>query len=224
MAVDDFCLAKHGPDIYLVAAVLEGVGAALQHFDACLSVACRDAARVDKAPHFLEEVRQELRIKLLTGEAPRLLAYAAAGALVEWLRVAALRTALNLKRSDRLVPSEHLPVDALVEVDDATPLKQWYREDVQRAIEAAFQLLSPRDRTLLRLHFVDGLNIERIGAIYGAHRATVARWLVAIRERLFDQARGVLAAQHGLDTRDVKSLYRLLKREVHITLSRVLRK
>ena len=66
------------------------------------------------------------------------------------------------------------------------------------------------------------LNIERIGVIYGVHRATVARWLVVIRERLFRELREHFAATHGLCDTDVRSLYRILQQDVHVTISRVL--
>ena len=75
---------------------------------------------------------------------------------------------------------------------------------------------------MLRLHFIDGLNIERIGVIYRVNRATVARWLVAIRTRLFNEVRAELATKHGLDTADIKSLYRIMEQDVHVTMSRIL--
>jgi RNA polymerase sigma-70 factor (ECF subfamily) len=216
-------LDAYGADLFLVAAVLEGVPNALAFFDGVLAAACTVAARIDAAPEFIDDVRQELRLKLLTGPEPKLRSYVGAGGLADWLRVAALRAAINLKRSDRLVATEQLPVESMLSDADAVPIKEWYRADFQRALEAGFQRLSARDRTLLRLHFVDGLNIERVGVMYGVHRATVARWLVGIKQRLFEQAKAELVDRHGLDTRDVKSLYRLLEREVHITISRILR-
>src|SRR5437667_270564 len=67
-----------------------------------------------------------------------------------------------------------------------------YLEDFRGALAASFRQLAPRERALLRLHFVNGLNIEAIGTAYGVHRATVARWLVAIRRDLLDQTRELL--------------------------------
>jgi len=51
-----------------------------------------------------------------------------------------------------------------------------------------------RERTLLRMPLVDRLNIDRLGVIYRVNRATVARWLVAIRRRLFEEVRRELAS------------------------------
>ena len=85
------------------------------------------------------------------------------------------------------------------------------------------RLLSGFGGQFLRFNFIDGLNIDRIGVMYGVHRGTVARWLVTIRGRLFDLAKGQLAAEHGLETADVRSLYRLLEPDLHVTMSRLLR-
>jgi hypothetical protein len=45
---------------------------------------------------------------------------------------------------------------------------------------------------------------------------------VAIRRRLFEETKTQLATKHGLDTADVRSLYRIMEDDVHITMSRIL--
>jgi RNA polymerase sigma-70 factor (ECF subfamily) len=210
-----------GDDVFLAAAVLDEVPRALARMNELLDQAAAVVARVDARPAFIEDVKQELRVSLFAGADPKLRTYSASGALVDWLRVVAMRAAIRLKRYDRLHPTEDLP-QAVLGDQEALQLKGRYLEDFRGALETGFGRLSPRDRTLLRLHFVDGLNIDRIGSIYGVHRATVARWLLALRGRLFDEVKGSLAAEHGLDTAEVRSLYRLMEREVHITISRIL--
>jgi RNA polymerase sigma-70 factor (ECF subfamily) len=228
LGLDEATLERHAEDLFLVVAVLEGDARALAALDrAFLRPACMVAARIDGGRPFLDDVEQQLRLKLLAGPEPKLRDYAGTGGLLEWLRVAALRTAMNLKRSDRrLVPSDELPIDPMSLIEgtniEVQALKGRYLEDFRRALEASFLRLGVRERTLLRLHFVDGLNIDAIGTIYGAHRATVARWLVAIRRALFDEMRSVLAGQHMMGSHSVRSLYRLLEPELHLTLSRLL--
>jgi RNA polymerase sigma-70 factor (ECF subfamily) len=221
LGLDERQTAARAEDLFLVAAVLEQVPRAIAHFDQCLSVAARVAARIDRAPNFVDDVGQELRLKLLTGNTPKLWAYSGAGALVDWLRVTAMRIALNLKRCDRLQLVDDLP-EAIMEDQGAVQFRGWYLADLHEALRVSFRRLTARDRTLLRLHFVDGLNIERIGSVYRVNRSTVARWLVAIRNRLFEGVKSELGAKHGLDTADVKSLYRLMERDVHLTMSRLL--
>ena len=221
LGLDETQVAARAEDLFLVAAVLEQVPRAVAHFDECLTAAAGVVARIDRDPNFIDDVTQEVRLKLLTGDGAKLWTFSGTGALVDWLRVVATRVALNLKRSDRLQPEEDLP-DAVLTGQEAAQFRHWYLADLHAALEVGFRRLTPRERTLLRLHFVDGLNIERIGVVYRVNRATVARWLVAIRTRLFKEVREELASKHGLDTADVKSLYRIMQQDVHVTMSRLL--
>jgi RNA polymerase sigma-70 factor, ECF subfamily len=216
-------LSARAEDLYLVAAVLEQVPNAAARFEEQLRTAARVAARIDRDPAFLDEVEQDLRVALLIGDPPKLATYLAAGALLDWLRVVAVRLALNMKRRGQLLPADDLAHVVVQEHDrDVEQIGRLYLEDLQGALEVGFAQLAPRERTLLRLHFIDGLNIDRMGAIYGVHRATVARWLVTIRKQLLDATKSRLAVKHGLDTSDVRSLYRLMERDVHISFSRIL--
>lgn len=213
--------AERASDAFIVAAALEGVPNGVARFDEVLEAAAAVARRVDGAPAFIDEVKQELRVTLLTGVAPKLRTYLATGALLDWLQVVAVRLALNLKRGNAPREAEQA-ADALLADQEVLQLKRWYLDDMRSALEIGFNRLPPRERNLLRLHFIDGLNIERMAVIYSVHRATVARWLVAIRQRLFEETKAVLASKHGLDTADVKSLYRLMEEDVHISMSRIL--
>ena len=221
LRLDERQMNDRAEDLFLVAAVLEQVPRAVAHFDQCLAVAAGVSARVDRAPSFIDEVTQELRLKLLSAGGAKLSTYSASGKLVDWLRVIATRAALNLKRSDRLRPADDLP-DMVMNGAESAQIKRWYLGDLHAALEAGFRRLTARERTLLRLHFVDGLNIERIGVLYRVNRATIARWLVAIRARLFEEVRTELGTKHGLDTAEIKSLYRLMEQDVHVTMSRIL--
>jgi RNA polymerase sigma-70 factor (ECF subfamily) len=221
LGLDDPQLAARAEDLFLVAAVLEQVPGAMAHFDECLRIAASVVARVDRAPNFIDDVTQELRVKLLTGDDAKLWTYSGMGALVDWLRVIATRVALNIKRSDRLQADDDLP-EAVLAGQEAAQFRHWYLADLHHALEIGFRRLTARERNLLRLHFIDGLNIERIGIVYRVNRATIARWLVAIRTRLFKDVREELATKHGLDTADVKSLYRIMEHDVHVTMSRIL--
>jgi RNA polymerase sigma-70 factor (ECF subfamily) len=221
MGLDEAQVAARAEDLFLVAGVLERVPRAFGHFDECLTAAASVATRIDRDPSFIDEVAQEMRLKLLTGDGAKLWTFSGTGALIDWLRVVATRVALNLKRADRSKPEEDLP-EAVLTGQEAAQFRHWYLADLHAALEVGFRRLTPRERTLLRLHFIDRLNIERIGVLYRVNRATVARWLVAIRTRLFNEVREELASKHGLDTADVKSLYRIMQQDVHVTMSRLL--
>lgn len=215
-------LAGNANDVFLVTAVLEGDPRAVSLFYERLRAAASIAARVDRAPAFADEVCQELGVRLLTGNMPKLRTYSATGRLADWLRVAALRTALNLKRARRAIADQDAPLELILGAAQETAVLSAYVPDFRQAIEAGFRRLSVRERTLLRLHFLDGLNIDRIGVMYGVHRATVARWLVGIRAKLLADIKVAIGDKHGLDSAAVHSVYRAIASAVQVTLSRVL--
>lgn len=218
-------LEPNAADLFLVMGALDGDACALAALDEeFVRPACGVTARIDRTPEFLADVQQQLRLKLLAGPEPSLGHYRGQGPLLPWLRVAALRTAINLKRSDRLLPTPDAALEPLLGATDAEheAARRLYLESFQRAMENSFQRLTPRERTLMHLHFVEGLNIDTIGGMYGAHRATVARWLAAIRRTILAETRALLAASHGLGSGSVRSLYRMLEPDLHLTLSRLL--
>ena len=223
LGLEDERLLTHAADLFLVVGALAGHPRALGHFDTCLRRASRVAARLDRSEPFIDEVRQELGLRLLTGSAPRLLGYSAAGALEAWLRVAALRVGMNLKRSERLKPASDLELEDLVGGEEAYACERRYLGDFKAALEASLASVTPRERTLLRLHFVEGMNLDRMAIAYSVHRATIARWIAGARSKIFERAKLELAERHGLATADVRSLYRVLARDVNASISRLLR-
>jgi RNA polymerase sigma-70 factor (ECF subfamily) len=56
------------------------------------------------------------------------------------------------------------------------------------------------------------------------HRVTVARWLGAARASLLDGTRRRLAERLGLPSPEVESLVRVLWSQLHISISRSLRR
>jgi len=224
--IDEQRLASHAPDVFLVAACLSGDERAIAHLDReYLARAIPAVARVDRSPSFIDEVIQQLRVRLLTGEKPRLAGYQAAGKLLDWIRVAAVRIALNAKRADhRMLLTDDVPMSNLLREADheLDALRPHYVHEVQAALEASFRELAVRERNLLRLHFLDGLSLDTLATMHGVHRATIARWLVSIRRSLVERARTMLGGPRGLSSGSVRSLYRWLARDVHLSVSRLL--
>jgi hypothetical protein len=71
-AVDATALATHGADLFLAWACLAGDPVALRRFDDDVLRPASDGARaIDRAPAFLDEVRQRVRAHLLVGEGGR---------------------------------------------------------------------------------------------------------------------------------------------------------
>jgi RNA polymerase sigma-70 factor (ECF subfamily) len=59
------------------------------------------------------------------------------------------------------------------------------------------EALAPRDRMVLRLYLLRGDNIDAIGKIYGVHRATVARWIVAAQRSIVNAVTARMESELG---------------------------
>jgi RNA polymerase sigma-70 factor (ECF subfamily) len=138
------------------------------------------------------------------------------------VQVAATRIALNLRRGqarrDDGPPPEATPVPA----GDAAYAKAEHREHVRRALEDAAAALPVRDRTLLRMHFVERASIDDIAAVYRVHRATAARWVNAARTTLIEQSRDRFLAISQLEPEDTAGLASFVESQLTLSLDRIL--
>jgi RNA polymerase sigma-70 factor (ECF subfamily) len=225
LEVADDDLSARGPDLFLAAACAAGDEAALRHFDR-LFIANIDGrvARFCLPPDKLDELRQKVRTKLLVGPAPGIRRYRGRAPLGAWLHVTVVRLAIDLAA---LPSAAGTDVDLLELVGpEQTPeleaARRQYHDRFRAALEDSFKALGAREKTILRLHVVDGLNIDAIGAIYGVHRATAARWIVGIRARVYDRLKRDFAARWNASSSELRSIVWLLRDQIHITAKRVL--
>ena len=190
----------------------------------------RYVARIDSSPAFLDELCQSLRDKLFVraeGRAARILDYSGRGPLGGWLRVAAVRTARNLKRGPIVAPrtleEEH---ESLLAAGSSDPelqlLKGHYGRELREALELALRSLPARQQTILRLHYVDGLNSAAIGKLYDVSGAAVRAWVKDIRTAVFIETRRRLAVTLRLAKDELGELMALVESRFELTLSRVL--
>jgi RNA polymerase sigma-70 factor (ECF subfamily) len=219
-------------ELTLACACAAGSPAAFACFEASYFPLARAAvAKLGPGNHALiDEVEQALRLKLFVAQGsapPRVMEYAGDGNLGGLIRVAATRAAIDLQRGARRERAsgedeailEQLAAGGDPELDY---LKRRYRQELREAIEHALRSLEPRERILLRMHLVDRLNIDELGKLHGAHRATTARWLRAIRERVGDEAKRRLRARLGVDREELDSMLRLLASQLDASFERVL--
>jgi RNA polymerase sigma-70 factor (ECF subfamily) len=208
-----------GADLLLAAACVDQQPAALADLDRRLVTEVRRAlGGVDPAT---DDVTQLVRERLLVGTPPRIAEYAGQGPLSAWLRAVAVRTALNARRGGARESPVSSPPDSPVSRDpELALLRERFRDAFRRAFADAVSRLSPRERTVLRLSVVDGLTLERIGAIYRKDASTISRWLDAARRALHEHTRAAL--QPHVPPGEFDSVLRAADSELNLSLSRLL--
>jgi RNA polymerase sigma-70 factor, ECF subfamily len=212
-------------DLYLACACAAGDGAAIAELERhYLSLVPSYLAPLRRSPVLVDETLQRLRERLFIaadGARPRIEEYSGRGALGAWLRVIAVRLLLDACTPSALAARSG-PLDDVELATTADPelgyMKTRYLPYFQDAFSAALSTLTARERGLLRFHLVDGLNIAEIGKIYGTHRATVARWIAACRERLLEETRRALGERLRLSAPEVESMIRLLRSSLDVSI------
>lgn len=176
------------------------------------------------SPSQADEAVQRLRHHLLLARGPagsRLLTYAGRGDLRAWVRVAALRTWLNLEREtkrSRGVQAEDTLADQAASDLELEFMKGTYRESFHRAFLEVLGELPAAERLTLKLHYLDRLSMEEIGRILGVHRLTVLRRLERTREQLSVTTKDRLQSQLRLSGTEVESLLLLIQSRLDLSL------
>lgn len=222
--------AARAADLYLTCGCSAGNPSALSLFEtAFLSKVPAFVSRLALPESTLAEVTQTLRTSLFVGSATspaKIRDYSGQGALAGWLRVVAMRTALSLLRKRKDHSLEELGGDdqlmAATENPELLYLKNRYQNEFKEAFAAALAQLSSEQRNLLRLHLIDGMSIDKLGAVFQVHRATAARWLHSARESVFAETHRFLKQRLGLSQTELDSLVRVLRSQLDLSVARLL--
>jgi len=217
----------HAGDLWVAFGCVEQDPAALAVFETRFAPEIKNALSRSFEAALADDAELRLRERLLLvapEDSARLASYAGRGALGAWLRAAAVRTAIDLMRSRREIAADP---GTLGDIDAIDPLlaslKQRYRDEFRDAFNDAAKHLTDRERTLLRYRFLDDLSIDEIGVLYRVHRATVARWIAAIRESLFETTRARLMSKLKISDSEVDSVLRLIDSQLDFSIEAVMR-
>jgi RNA polymerase sigma-70 factor (ECF subfamily) len=218
--------ALHLEDLYLACACLAGQKGAISVLDRdYLGRACLGLPGVSPGADQEHEVRQALRTRLLLaqdGKPPRLAAYAGKGPLGAWLRVAAARMLTDLRRADRPRGRDSL-APALVSADpELAFLKRRYSPELAFALEATIAELPPKERTVLRLHYFEGMSTYSIAKMYGVHGTTIVRWLARARDTIIQDTRARLRKKLAIEDEELDTLIGLAQSQLNFSIRRYL--
>ncbi len=220
----------HLADLYLACACARGLPAALAAFEQRHAPeVVRALQRLRLSADQVTEVTQLVRQDLLLappGAAAAIATYSGRGPLGAWVRVSATRRGLRaLRRSGGTEGGDESEILAARSPSDDPELayiKSLYGDAFRAAFLAAVESLEDRDKNVLRQHFIDGLTIDDLAALYRVHRATAARWVTLARTRLLDATRREFARQADVGTLECESVLRLLHSRLDVTWQRLL--
>ncbi|WP_394833119.1 transcriptional regulator [Pendulispora rubella] len=222
---------EHLADLQLASACARGEVEAITAFEAQyfreIDVAL---VRIARSTADRNEIAQRVRERFFVappGGPPRIAEYTGRGPLRNWARAGIVRVVLQyVTRRPRDVPTEDAVFLAGLTSNEPSPevayLRARYGAEFKASFERAANALTPRERNLLRHGILDGLTSDELGALFGVHRATAARWLASARERLIDELRKDLSARLNVPRAEVDSLLRIMQSNLEITLQRYL--
>lgn len=218
----------YAADHYLACGCLARMPAAIAAFSKrYLADVERYLGSLASSSDIVDEVRQRLAIRLLVGDdgrGPRLADYTGKGSLEGWLRVAASRLAIDLKRGERLEPD----LGALVErIEDPRELelsflRSRYLPHFQRALETALVELAAEHRLLLRLHFLEGMTTAAMAAFFRVSRATIVRRITDAKTALYEGVARDLSQRLGLTTSAFAELLSSIRSALEVSAMRLL--
>ncbi|MBK7075652.1 MAG: hypothetical protein IPH44_25510 [Myxococcales bacterium] len=223
--------AVQGADLFLAVACAVGDPVAVQRFErehlAKVGAWLKLGAGQDEV---VAEVRQRVAARVLAGAPPRIAQYAGRGPLWAWVRVVALREHARLRtersRTEGREVGDDDGLDQLARTGELSAellaLRARYQAPVTAAFRHAIAARAPRDRTLLRLAYVDQVSLDAIGRMYGVNKSTVSRWLATCRAEVLAAACDHLRAALGIPAADVESLLGLMPRDLDVSLSGLL--
>lgn len=228
-AIDAGAAATHAADLALAFGVSKGDPVAAKRFDALVAGDILAAVRaIERDAGFVDEIAQRTRVRLVVGDgeaAPRIASYRGAGPLRGWVAIAAQRLALNAKRDAKPAAGD----DVLADVVDREPdpelrhLKTLYRAEFREALLAAIAGVPDRQRAVLRLRFVEGLELAQIGRLYRVHESTASRWISGALEDIGTATREALVARLAVSDATADSVVRMVQSQLDLSIGRLLR-
>jgi RNA polymerase sigma-70 factor (ECF subfamily) len=172
----------------------------------------------------VDEALQVLRQRLLIGDF-KIREFSGRGSLAGWVRVSVARLHTSLQRSKgKTVPlNDDVPVDLPTIDPELAAIRRRYGETFRTAFRDAFGALTPDQRNVLRLHFVDGLHLGGMAPILGVSRATAGRRVIEARNALLTNVLKLLGERLKASPSEIQSLLAVVQSTLHQSLGLLLR-
>jgi RNA polymerase sigma-70 factor (ECF subfamily) len=137
----------------------------------------------------------------------------------------AIRIAVDLIRRRKPSSSEDAGLELLPASDnpELETLRREHRHAFHRALEASLAELEPRERALLRLHYLENLTFQELGQIYEKHETTALRWVEQAKANILESVSRRLRHDLRLSDTALDELSGLLQSQLDVSLGRLLR-
>jgi RNA polymerase sigma-70 factor (ECF subfamily) len=217
----------HAADLYLACGCAHGDPAAIAAFEReLMPQVALFLDRADALPEFTDELKQQLRERLLVARAgllPRIGGYTGRGPLGAWLRTATARAAVDLRRArGRPETAEALDLPGVTADPELAYLKGHYAEELKAAFAEALGKLAPRERNVLALYYLDGVSSQDIGAAYNVDARSVRRWIDQARDDILRATLRHLEARLKLPRAELERLIGMLQSRLDFSIRTML--
>ncbi len=223
-------------DLFLACACSEGHAEAISAFEARYGREVRLVLNAQRNTAIsCDELMQEVWIKLFVaggkgGERPpKIGEYSGRSGIRSWFRVIVSRSLIDMQRRGGRVSTQSGEDDdilwQLADRGDDPELafaKRRSRSLLKRTFERAVMELVPRQRLLLRQHYVDHLSLDELAQLHQVHRTTASRWLDKARRDVLAQVRRILMIEVHADKCELAQVMDLASSHLDLSLSRVL--
>lgn len=169
-----------------------------------------------------QDALQRGRVRLLVGDGgrPLLEGFRGEGPLAGWLRVVLTRIALEVVASGQ--PRALDDADLPRRDPELLALTERYGPTLEACFKEALGELEHRERVALKLSTLDGLSLEKIGAVFQVNASSVSRWLSSARAKLREETVARLQARLDLSPGSAEGLIGELQGQWDVSLRRAL--
>ena len=206
--------------VYVSEALVAGDIHALQWLRNEIRRILRTVKNVATSRH--DDIEAAVMERLLVNK--KLSQYRGAAPLTSWLRVITVRTAFELFPPEKEPHAQEFEsmvfsnLAAEQKSADSGVLQRQVGDALSSAMTTAALALTAKERTLLRLHFLEGMTLEELAQTYASHSSTVSRWLADAKEHFLTVVRDEIGKRTGLGRLAVDSLVRAMHGKLDISL------